>query len=94
MRFTGTGLAVRKAGRHAALEDGLHQRLSGVLIYKFVVRVLVECVIESEHVILQISKRAKESARQLIALNEIEMISNDLKFTSLNPLCSWARERR
>lgn len=54
MSLATTGLAICEARGHAAFEDCLHQRLGCVFVDYLVVTCLVERVIESEDLILEI----------------------------------------
>lgn len=53
MRLAGTGLAVGEARGHAALEDGVDQRLGRVLVDLFVGARVVEGIVKAKFVVLQ-----------------------------------------
>lgn len=54
VRFPRSGLAVREARGHAALEDRVDQRFSRVFVDHFVGARIVEGIVEAEFVILQV----------------------------------------
>lgn len=54
MGFPASRLTVSETGGHPALEDGLDQRFRRVLVHDLVVASLVERVVETENLILQI----------------------------------------
>lgn len=54
MGFAAASLTVREARSHATLENRLHQWLGRILVDDLVVTRLIECIIESEDLVLKI----------------------------------------
>ncbi len=57
MGLAAARLPVGEAGGHAALKDGLHQRLRRVLVHQLIVRRLVKGVVKSKALILQVLRQ-------------------------------------
>ena len=57
MGLAGTGLAVREASSHAALEHALDERGGREVVHELVVRAVVERVVEAELLVLQVLRQ-------------------------------------